>query len=98
MPRCTFTNFPALTYLYNRPLTVCSFSSPHNKATSLVEKTVLEDRNKTSTYSPLAGLLFICRLEVALKVSSSAHYMLRQISASGFLDLDYFISALPAIA
>src|SRR3989338_10828500 len=74
MPRCPLTNFPALTYFFKRPLTVCSFSSPHNKTTSLVEKTVLGDLNKTSKYSPLTGLLSIYRLKSTLKVSSGTLY------------------------
>jgi hypothetical protein len=43
--------------LFNLALTVLSLSSAHNKAASLVEKTVLGDLNKISKYSPFVGFL-----------------------------------------
>jgi len=49
-------------------------SSPHNKATSFVEKMVRGDRSNVSKNSPFVGLLFIFELEVIIKVTSNPYF------------------------
>ena len=85
------SNFPDLTYLFNRALTVSSLSSPHNKATSFVEKIVLEDLNKTSKYSPFLGLLSIFILQNTLKVSYSSYISIggHGMQPIGLIENDY---------